>query len=299
MGRKMNLLHEYKNGNYRVQIFDDGTKIRETDSTVFLPTIPESMDVKITNQCSLSCKWCHEGSVKDGDHADTDFLLGLFDWLPGGVELAIGGGNPLAHPDLECILFRFNKKGLIPNITVNELHLAKYMPIIDRLVASGLVYGIGVTYSGNDLRSLERINAISKNVVYHMIAGVHNVHDVVKAPKVLVLGYKRLRKGEDFFSQSVEDNMYQWYTNLPKYLGKVPISFDNLAIEQMKVRRLLKDDDWNTFYMGDDGTFTFYIDAVRQEYASSSTDMDRRSAKNKTAIEMFSDLKRRPVKKGE
>ena len=32
---------------------------------------------------------------------------------------------------------------------------------------------------------------------------------------------------------------------------------------------------WDEFYMGDDGKFTMYVDAVKQEYARSSTSLDR------------------------
>ena len=61
-------LFSYQNGNCAVDIFSDGTKIRTWDG-IPRPVFPESMDVKITNRCSLEnhCKWCHEGSVKDRD----------------------------------------------------------------------------------------------------------------------------------------------------------------------------------------------------------------------------------------
>jgi hypothetical protein len=44
--------------------------------------------------------------------------------------------------------------------------------------------------------------------------------------------------------------------------------------------------------MGDDGTFTFYIDGVNMEYATSSTDMNRRKINGKTAEVMFSEITR-------
>lgn len=42
----MNLIGQYKNGNYTVSIYDDGTKIRENDLDFFEPAFPESMDIK-------------------------------------------------------------------------------------------------------------------------------------------------------------------------------------------------------------------------------------------------------------
>ena len=76
-----NLLNSYKNGNCKVSIYDDGTKVREYDGEPS-PVHPESMDIKITNYCSgsedqsnLLCKWCHERSNLQGKHAEFSALL--------------------------------------------------------------------------------------------------------------------------------------------------------------------------------------------------------------------------------
>ena len=49
------------------------------------------------------------------------------------------------------------------------------------------------------------------------------------------------------------------------------MSFDNLAIEQLNIRRFFTDKEWEEFYMGDDGNFTYYIDMVERKFAKSST----------------------------
>ena len=33
----------------------------------------------------------------------------------------------------------------------------------------------------------------------------------------------------------------------------------------------MSDDEWNEFYMGDDGNFTYFIDMVERKFARSST----------------------------
>lgn len=53
------------------------------------------------------------------------------------------------------------------------------------------------------------------------------------------------------------------------------MSFDNLAIQQLQIERLLTKDAWSRLYMGDDFEYTMYIDAVNQVYAPSSTSQDR------------------------
>jgi hypothetical protein len=76
----------------------------------------------------------------------------------------------------------------------------------------------------------------------------------------------------------VDFNQKGLYNALPDMLSlkwfKV-VCFDNLAIKQLGVKRLLSENEWNEFYMGDDGQHTMYIDAVREEYAISSTNLNR------------------------
>jgi hypothetical protein len=48
------------------------------------------------------------------------------------------------------------------------------------------------------------------------------------------------------------------------------VSFDNLAIKQLDVKRIMSEDKWERFYMGDDGMFTFYIDLVNKTFSKNS-----------------------------
>lgn len=43
----MKILGSYKNGNFRTAIFEDGTKIRETNDDEFQAAFAENMDIKI------------------------------------------------------------------------------------------------------------------------------------------------------------------------------------------------------------------------------------------------------------
>jgi hypothetical protein len=45
------------------------------------------------------------------------------------------------------------------------------------------------------------------------------------------------------------------------------VSFDNLALEQLNIRRFFNIDDWNTFYQGE---HSFYIDAAMEQFKPSS-----------------------------
>jgi organic radical activating enzyme len=286
---KMRELASYQNGNTFVKIFEDGSKVREFEGEP-KPEFPESIDLKITDFCDMGCAFCHEQSTKAGKEADIDFLLGLVDGLPAGVELAIGGGNPLSHPRLEEFLVKLKGRGIIANITINQGHLKSYKEKIDNLIKCDLVKGVGVslTKSSFDVEFLPK----TPNLVFHIIAGIQEPEiigrliETLGEPKVLVLGYKEYGFGKNFFNSSVETKIKAWRKTLPKYLEKCLISFDNLAIKQMEVRKLFTSEGWNRFYMGDDGKFTMYIDGVSKTYAISST-KTRVSLENMSAKEAF------------
>lgn len=272
------MITKYKNGNTLTSIFSDGTKIREYENTPVVE-FPESIDVKITNYCDLGCEYCHEVSTTEGLHGDLTKLLQVLEDLPEGVELAIGGGNPLSHPDLKSFLLLAKSRGWICNLTVNQGHILRYKEMLLDLISNELVKGVGVSITSNNLKPLEWIASVCDHVVWHVIAGVNKVNIldtlIPLSDKVLVLGYKHYGLGVKYFNDTVTKNLNQWFMYLPSYLGKCVVSFDNLAIEQLKIKRLFTEEGWNKFYMGDDFAFTMYLDAVKQEYAPTSRSDNR------------------------
>lgn len=53
------------------------------------------------------------------------------------------------------------------------------------------------------------------------------------------------------------------------------ISFDKLDIEQLQPQRIVSQDKWDELFQGEDGTSIMYVDAVKKEFAVSSTCMNR------------------------
>ena len=116
----MKTLGKYKNGNYRVAMLVDGSKIRYNDLDFFEPEKPESIDLKATNRCFRGCSFCHENSTCDGKHGDILNLPFLDTMLPYS-EIAIGGGNVLLHPDLIPFLEGLKERKLIANVSLRSL----------------------------------------------------------------------------------------------------------------------------------------------------------------------------------
>jgi len=274
----MKLLHSYLNGNVQVEIFDDGTKTQEWPGDTHAeakPIYPNSMDVKITNYCDLGCDFCHEESTTKGKHGDLSQLASLLRLLPGGTELAIGGGNPLDHPDLKHFLEACKGLNLIPNMTVNYRHIPKFHHLINELLDKKLIYGLGISIDdkANPIQ-IENLLHTTKNVVYHIIVGVEPVEILNKYMdrKVLILGYKDHGRGIRYRNIKVTRQIKDWDKLIFK-LGKFCkiTSFDNLAVKQLHLADRMPKKYWDKHYMGTDGQFTMYIDAVNMTYATSST----------------------------
>ena len=279
----MNILGKYQNGNYTVTILKDGTKIRYNTLDFFTPEKPESMDVKITNCCDMGCPMCHEDSKPNGKHGDI-LNVPFFDTLNPYTEIAIGGGNPLSHPDLVLFLEQLKSKKLIPSMTVNQVHFMKNLGLIEELVNKKLIYGIGVSLNSVNDEFIETIRKFP-NAVIHVIDGI--VHPTQleelanKGLKILILGYKEFRRGNVMYANMgsvIEEMKSSLYNILPTMINDNwfdVVSFDNLAIKQLDPKRLMSDEQWNQFYLGGDGKFSMYVDLVNQEFAKSSVSTER------------------------
>ena len=270
-----NVLAKYRNGNYIVILADDGTKIRINDLDNLTPSFAESIDCTITTKCDGGCPYCYLGCNESGKHADLD--QPFFDTLHKGQELALNG-NDLSHPDLLKFLVRMRRNGVICNITLNQKHFMKCAMSLKNLATIGLVHGIGVSLTdSSDEKSYEMLSSIP-NTVVHVIDGLTTKVDIDnmsdKGIKMLVLGYKSIGRGKEYLDKhkaEIDNNIKYLRDNLKEISTHFDVvSFDNLAIEHLNVKSLVKKDRWDELYMGDEGQYTFFIDAVKKKFAVSS-----------------------------
>ena len=292
------LLYKYKNGNCEVSLYDDGTKIREfPDNEPPFVDYPESMDVKVTNRCNgvpdkdgnwSPCPFCHEMSLPTGDEGEIKQYKYLFSQLNPGTEIAIGGGCPITWKYVDEFLEFLDSIHLIGNMTNNAAHIKEYYDKCIDWLDRKMVMAMGISYTNKD--DLNLIKDISEKypnrIVTHLIIGVHTVEDYklicnnVKNPKILLLGYKIFGRGQFYYKRSsIPDRLLNWrnfhylYKNILDNNGV--LSFDNLAINQLDIKSFLTDEQWNEFYMGNDGQFSMYMDLVKGEFAKSSTSEKR------------------------
>ena len=296
----MKILGKYKNGNYQVMLLSDGTKIRETEDDEFIPDHAESMDIKLTNYCSMGCPYCHEGSTTEGQHGDI-ISEKFIDTLHPYQEVALGGGDVTSYPDLIPLLQKLKDRHVIANITVNQYQLYNKKELIQKLVDEELIYGLGVSLMTLTDEFMETVSEFP-NAVIHVINGVVTPEEIQMMAdhnlKLLILGYKDLRRGNQFHETNfrlVEKNQKWMKENLWDYISKYAvISFDNLAIEQLDIKSRLSEDEWNEFFMGEDSEFTYYIDTVKRQFAKSSTaPFDQRYPLMDSADDMFEKIRKK------
>lgn len=307
-----NILNIYKNGNYIVKIFKDGTKERILIGSAeeFNAAFPENMDVKITDKCCQGCPFCYEGCKPEGLHAMLfDGDTPAFEWmkhLHAGTELAING-NDMDHPQLEQFLKYMKERGVLVNITVNQTQFETNFDKLYRLSNQELIRGTGVSLQ-HFTYGFDQMCKWFPNLVIHTIYGVTPIEEYMvmegRNYNILILGYKMKNRGAGWIADRWHGNLFGnvLVSEFDEYLAGVlddkrlfrTISFDNLALEQLNFKEDFftgTEDEWDKLYQGDDGTHTFYLDLCKGEFAKSSTEETRYDIGNKTCEEMLKILK--------
>lgn len=312
-----NILGAYTNGNYKVVLMQDGTKIRFNDvepmpgqspDECFIADFPESMDVTITHRCNAGCEMCYAGCTPCGENANILNARWLNSLKP-YTEMAVGGGNIFEHPDLIPFLELLKHKKVVANITVNQKHFIEHYNEILSMINKGLVRGVGVSvfYPTDEL--LDSMAGI-EHCVAHCILGVVSLGQLRRMYdrnlRLLLLGYKTTGRGEAY--------SFRHYAEIGKKIEEVDcalpdlvkhfkvVSFDNMALKQLNVKEMLSAEEWNRFYMGDDGidgkttSATMFIDMVDNVYAINSMErVQYMIAENDTPESMFQFLRKEMV----
>lgn len=300
--------YSYINGNYYVTLNSlSGTKtyraLRRGEELV--SKFPDSIDLKITNKCSIGCPFCHESSVSGGKSFDLQKTINILSQLPKvGIELAIGGGDVTEDSvidDCASLCKWADKEGFIPRLTINSKSLdteEKRKKFYDKL---DMVKAIGVSidrFDENLIKTLEdEYTTYFKTKIYHIIAGMFPPEDlqelIMSGRQILILGYKNW--GRALGNPSKYD-LFEWGKTLKRIMytkrnNLSTIGFDNLAIEQLGVRDCMTEAEWKKTYMGDEFTHTMYVDAVSEVFAPTSRDSFRVSWSDMGILDFFNTYK--------
>lgn len=279
------LLHDYANGNAQIKIYSDGTRIIEAPDRLNLE-YPLNIDIRVSTRCAFGrnpatgravCDFCHESATTDGTDADLNALFDTLYGLPAGIELAVGC-NQVTH-DLVSFFEKCKTQGWIINCTVNQGLIRRDQVKIQYLIDTGCIRGLGISYRRN-VANIPQSFLDYANTVVHVIAGIDTIEEIKALAdqgvrKILVLGEKDFGFNKGCVKLTTE-NHRSWYRRVHELFKLFEVvSFDNLALEQLNVRRFVI--NWAETYQHE---YSFYINAVDQYFAPSSRSDDVQSYSN-------------------
>ena len=293
------LIGKYINGNVNTRIYSDGTKIRETMDDEFRPEFPENFDCNISTYCTNGCAFCYAGCSEKGRDADLMSFTNIWDNLHPYTEIALNLNSDIPAHFTE-FLEMLKEKRVIANVTINQRQLIEFWDYLLELTEKKLIHGIGISLNNIDELIGLNIPKHFPNAVIHTIVGITTDNEYMKLAdgrhKVLILGYKTVGRGTKYYLDEMSSYYYYfgWLNkNLESLMDKFKVlSFDNLALEQLNVQRLLTPEQWEQFYMGDDGSFTLYVDLVSETFARNSITNVKYPIDGMNVDEMFKVIQR-------
>lgn len=129
---------------------------------------PILIEVNLTNQCPLKCKWCISSYSHKNEKLDTEELLKfLKEYKRAGGKAVTwsGGGEPTSHPSFDFILIKTAKIGLEQGLMTNGLYPKYYNRYIEQ-------YCTWVRYSVDtcdavrycELKGVDALNKVTENI---------------------------------------------------------------------------------------------------------------------------------------
>jgi len=289
-------LATYQNGNAIIEIHNDGTRVITTPDSSFNFEYPLNIDIRVSTKCSFGrnpetgkgfCDFCHESAKTDGIECDYKALMVKLEGLPKGIELAIGC-NELT-PDLYEFILWCSLQEYIVNLTVNQGHIMRDFYALKHLVETGFIKGLGVSYRSSLNFVVPEFILEYPNTVFHVIEGIDTFEDVLAlkdkgVKKLLILGEKDFGFNEGKVNMDSKLHL-QWFWWVKQLFHEFEVvSFDNLALEHLMIKRFLTDEQWEEFNQGE---HSFYINAVDQTFSPSSRCSMKLPWNNFTVQEFF------------
>lgn len=276
------VLAEYKNGNADIKLHEDGTRVIEYDGELNLDW-PLNIDIRVSTQCAFGmnpktgkafCSFCHESATTDGIECDYDLLRDKLIGLPKGIELAIGCNQMTSG--LRKFIFWCDMMGYVVNLTVNQGHVKRDFAMLNALVQCGAIKGLGISYRSGLKFDVPKELLDYEHTVFHVICGIDSYHEVEVlskegVKKVLILGEKNFgfNLGKVDLTTRKHKEWYWWIHNMFKTFDVV--SFDNLGLQQLNVKRFFTQDNWEVFNQNE---HSFFLNAVNKTIHPSSRSND-------------------------
>jgi len=263
------ILFNYVNGNKLTFSFLDNPKPRERANA------PELLDIKINSYCPFGCAFCSQASTKEGDHASFDDIWTLAAQLKSMevFEVALGGGEPTLHPELDRLLRTFKGKGINVSITTRSLTWIRNLSVERGRQLSAIGFSCHtpseVVKVANALPDLPDLPMVRLHVVVGSMP-LEDICDILRQAasyrlEVLLLGFKPVGFGADYKPQPA-DGLYEFVQKQRRNLGRIAIDTQLAACWS----DALAEDDLKLLYYTSEGSYSAYYDMMTNRLRPSS-----------------------------
>ena len=303
------ILGTYKNGNYTSTIYSDGSRDRVTEGDSFIPSFPESIELKITNEYDGEYPWFN--TEKPESYVTAKIMetelepIRCIKSIRPLTEVTIGAGF-VDHPEILNLLFYFRQKKILSRIVVGQDQFMKNFHRLLNWFQRGLMKSIGIVLIDSDDTDFISKLSFFPGATIIVTSGIFNGNDLDNLEpcdiNLLIKGYTSSEHNREFTDGNILDFGYNrsWMIqNIDSEL--IPafnkVSFDNLALSELGIlddRFVKKDEDHNEIYLGNDGDFSLYIDLVKGEFSRSGYSKERYAVGDQmTTDQMFREIRKR------
>jgi organic radical activating enzyme len=297
-----------------------GAKIRVS----FLPhtpeyvksSVPELVDLKISDYCSVGCEFCYQSSTKAGKHADLDNIKTILNSLGdmGVFEVAIGGGEPTQYPHLIQVLEHAAAQNIVPNFTTFMVDWLKNDKLVKAVKDHVGAIGVSV-HSAKELNKITKIEHVLNGnrgwgdrrvqVTAQHVVGSVDISETAQlldacwdqGVDLLLLGYKPVGFGAlhaPYDLTGLDTLLRLRRDRKPHWRAKISMLGVDTAFVQQFGSLLTELEIPQVLVTSEEGKFSMYVDAVTLTQGPSSYMPDQMEPLDMTNV--LSDIKRAYVK---
>lgn len=236
--------------------------------------VPELVDLSIGNRCTFGCAYCYRGSTPDQGYASEPEISSILHHLSrmGVFEVALGGGEPLQHPDIEEIVLCAKLYKIKIHVTTRDLSWLRN-PLRRRVLLENVTaFGYSVDTPKQAERAAKAFVAegLLDRLNLQVVVGAtteKTLREILKIAKrehvrVTLLGYKTSGFGARVQPHPVSPSVIQEH-----YL----MGIDSVLAQQWETW-LRENHVWKGSYALSEGAFSCFIDAERGTLHRSSFD---------------------------
>ncbi len=203
---------------------------------------PELVDISISNHCTKGCDFCYRDSTPNLSFMtldDYEYLLNQLNHPDFGnvFQVALGGGEPLEHPDFMKIIDITIKYGIVPNFTTNGEYLTNDLIIrLQKKIGAVGLSIIDINTIDNCLIQDLKINKIKCNI--HYVLSNKNIKQAIDilnggynsslkdTNSIIFLTYKPLGRADNSRNLRLDRNLLDFIKIVDKNQCSTRIGFD-------------------------------------------------------------------------